>query len=91
MDMTKFENEEDPGFVSVTGELRRWIKELSTAQAAKDARESAGQTSHAECDPDTRTHGTSNVVTHNGNNMGEAKVVYGGNMTSISSGPMSPA
>ena len=28
MGMTKFESEGDPGFVSVTGELQRWVKEL---------------------------------------------------------------
>jgi hypothetical protein len=28
MDMTKFEDIEDPGFVAVTGELRRWIKNI---------------------------------------------------------------
>lgn len=28
MGMTKFEFERDPGFISVTGELRRWIKNL---------------------------------------------------------------
>ncbi|KAH0562800.1 hypothetical protein GP486_002572 [Trichoglossum hirsutum] len=28
MDMTKFEDAEDPGFVAVAGELRRWIKDL---------------------------------------------------------------
>ncbi|ERF73050.1 hypothetical protein EPUS_08614 [Endocarpon pusillum Z07020] len=28
MGMTKFETEDDPGFISVTGELRRWVKEL---------------------------------------------------------------
>jgi protein SERAC1 len=27
MDMTKFETAEDPGFISLCGELRRWIKE----------------------------------------------------------------
>lgn len=26
--MTKFEIEDDPGYVSVVGELRRWVKEL---------------------------------------------------------------
>jgi hypothetical protein len=25
--MTKFENADEPGFVAITGELRRWIKE----------------------------------------------------------------
>ena len=29
MDMTKFEGEDDPGFVAVAGELRRWSKELA--------------------------------------------------------------
>ena len=28
MDMTKFENFEDPGFIAVYGELRRWLKGL---------------------------------------------------------------
>ncbi|PVH70247.1 hypothetical protein DL98DRAFT_437371, partial [Cadophora sp. DSE1049] len=26
MDMTKFENADNPGFIAITGELRRWIK-----------------------------------------------------------------
>jgi len=30
MDMTKFEHEEDPGFIAVAGELRRWTRGLST-------------------------------------------------------------
>ena len=30
MDMTKFVNLEDPGFVAVCGELRRWIRETDT-------------------------------------------------------------
>jgi hypothetical protein len=29
MDMTKFEHEEDPGFIAVAGELRRWVKALT--------------------------------------------------------------
>lgn len=28
IDMTKFEGASDPGFVSLTGEVRRWVKEL---------------------------------------------------------------
>ncbi|KAF2475988.1 uncharacterized protein BDR25DRAFT_278738 [Lindgomyces ingoldianus] len=28
MDMTKFADEDDPGFVAVAGELRRWVKEV---------------------------------------------------------------
>jgi hypothetical protein len=29
MDMTKFESIDEPGFVAVTGELRRWCREIS--------------------------------------------------------------
>lgn len=29
IDMTKFEDVEDPGFVAVTGELRRWIRDIA--------------------------------------------------------------
>lgn len=28
MDMTKFEDGDDPGFKAVAGELRRWVKRL---------------------------------------------------------------
>ncbi|RFU30301.1 hypothetical protein B7463_g6063, partial [Scytalidium lignicola] len=28
LDMTKFDSAEDPGFTAITGELRRWVKEL---------------------------------------------------------------
>ena len=31
--MTKFEDLNDPGFVAVAGELRRWAKELSQTKA----------------------------------------------------------
>jgi hypothetical protein len=29
VDMTKFKHKDDPGFIAVAGELRRWVKELS--------------------------------------------------------------
>ena len=32
MDMTKFENADDPGFKAVVGELRRWVKELARSE-----------------------------------------------------------
>jgi hypothetical protein len=35
MDMTKFEHANDPGFVAVAGELRRWVKDLAAAQSAQ--------------------------------------------------------
>jgi len=31
MDMTKFEGVDDPGFVAVAGELRRWSRELCSS------------------------------------------------------------
>ncbi len=33
IDMTKFEHLDDPGFVQITGELRRWMNATSTASA----------------------------------------------------------
>ena len=38
MDMTKFGSVEDPGFVAVCGELRRWVKGLR-AQAGAGAQD----------------------------------------------------
>jgi hypothetical protein len=35
MDMTKFENADDPGFKAVVGELRRWVKELARPENAR--------------------------------------------------------
>jgi hypothetical protein len=34
--MTKFESLDDPGFVAVAGELRRWIKQLARATAVNN-------------------------------------------------------
>jgi hypothetical protein len=31
MDMTKFVDGDDPGFVAVAGELRRWVREVMAA------------------------------------------------------------
>jgi hypothetical protein len=38
MGMTGFESESDPGFVSITGELRRWVKELEVIPGNISAR-----------------------------------------------------
>jgi hypothetical protein len=35
MDMTKFEDTDDPGFKAVVGELRRWVKELVRSENAR--------------------------------------------------------
>ena len=38
MDMTKFEDVEDPGFIAVTGELRRWIKNIAQSSSRQALR-----------------------------------------------------
>jgi hypothetical protein len=35
MNMTKFENADDPGFIAVAGELRRWAKALDVPSNAE--------------------------------------------------------
>ncbi|KAF7508072.1 hypothetical protein GJ744_009654 [Endocarpon pusillum] len=35
MDMTKFENADDPGFKAVAGELRRWVRALAKSENAR--------------------------------------------------------
>jgi hypothetical protein len=39
MDMTKFDSLEDPGFTAITGELRRWVKELGFPRNVDEPRE----------------------------------------------------
>jgi hypothetical protein len=38
MDMTKFDSLEDPGFTAITGELRRWVKELGSPSNVEASR-----------------------------------------------------
>lgn len=90
MNMTKFEDEDDPGFISVSGELRRWVKELRTVHVGQMAISSMRQGHHAEDRSQNPGNRNSPMVTHNGNNMGEARVVYGGNMTNIASAVSDP-
>ena len=53
MDMTKFEQGDDPGFTAIVGELRRWIKGLTVPRnvlvsgAARP--QQAGQQRGAQC------------------------------------------
>ena len=37
MGMTKFVDADDPGFVAVSGELRRWVKEISATDKQSSA------------------------------------------------------
>jgi hypothetical protein len=45
MDMTKFENADDPGFKAVVGELRRWVREIVRTESERllSAERSQGQ------------------------------------------------
>lgn len=48
MDMTKFENVDDPGFVIFAGELRRWVKHLAVAENTGVSEVISAQPSQAE-------------------------------------------
>jgi hypothetical protein len=76
MSMTKFETEDDPGFVSVTGELRRWVKGLGPVIA--DLENSASECHTAK--KNSQNYNGSNAwrSTHHGNNIGRVNVTYGG-------------
>lgn len=42
-DMTKYEDAEDPGFVAICGELRRWVKEMNSMNSGGERRPLPGQ------------------------------------------------
>ena len=48
MDMTKFENVDDQGFVIFAGELRRWVKHLAVAENTGVSEVISAQPSQAE-------------------------------------------
>jgi hypothetical protein len=48
MDMTRFENADDPGFAIFAGELRRWVKHLAAAENTGVPEVIAAQPSQAE-------------------------------------------
>jgi hypothetical protein len=48
MDMTKFEDANDPGFAVVTGELRRWVKYSTVLEGTKKLGASITQPSQAK-------------------------------------------
>ncbi|KNG89609.1 sesB-related regulatory protein [Aspergillus nomiae NRRL 13137] len=47
MDMTKFSGVDDPGFVAICGELRRWIKDISATKNCREARDSSSPAGQA--------------------------------------------
>ena len=46
MDMTKFVDEDDPGFKAVAGELRRWSKELGQSKVSDNGTGQEHQEGH---------------------------------------------
>jgi hypothetical protein len=59
--MTKFESDDDPGFLAIIGELRRWIKELTiptittAAYIQEPPQEDTGKTAAAQIENERRT------------------------------------
>ena len=45
--MTKFSGVDDPGFVAICGELRRWIKDISATKNCREARDSSSRAGQA--------------------------------------------
>ena len=56
MGMTKFEDENDPGFIAITGELRKWVKDISTHESSGFASTAVSQHQRIQQD---RHHGES--------------------------------
>lgn len=48
MGMTRFESVDDPGFIAISGELRRWIKDLAKTAARGDRSEEMDQSYQAQ-------------------------------------------
>ena len=49
MDMTKFEDRNDPGFKAVAGELRRWVKELDQSKISDSGETASAGATDASC------------------------------------------
>lgn len=84
MDMKKFESEDDPGFVAVVGELRRWIRDLDQSSVA-DGRKMQelliqGPTTMGRSAPVISSADVRNTVENRGNVANQAlqQTVHGG-------------
>jgi hypothetical protein len=49
MDMTRFEDGNDPGFKAVAGELRRWVKELGQSKISDNGEPASANAVDASC------------------------------------------
>lgn len=82
MGMTKFAADDDPGFVSVAGELWRWTKDLESMPPGGgiDSRDSASAPEASAMTGEgngNRSLGNGPGVVHYGNTYGAGSVVYG--------------
>ncbi|KKA16380.1 SesB-related regulatory protein [Rasamsonia emersonii CBS 393.64] len=78
MDMTRFETEDDPGFVSIVGELRRWIKELAPGPVAAERIVIREQGVSRNGDGENRDLGRYTKIIRSNLVYGGNQVVYGG-------------
>ena len=83
MDMTKFSAVDDPGFVAVTGEVRRWVKALVvSANDSHSTRESSRDPSTYRSSPEAGGAPDSRVmrITQGGSHYTGATTVNGGSI-----------
>ncbi|RYP02565.1 hypothetical protein DL765_010728 [Monosporascus sp. GIB2] len=85
MDMTKFASIDDPGFVAVCGELRRWIRDMSAAERRHEKPPLSSNSDFAEQPGTANQFGYGNRMLNNFG--GSQKNIEGGNYES-GGGPM---
>jgi hypothetical protein len=83
MDMTKFSAVDDPGFVAITGEVRRWVKALVVSANDTDTtRDNAWDPSRDRDSPEPGGAPGSRVlrITQSGSHYTGATTVNGGSL-----------
>jgi hypothetical protein len=78
MDMTKFEGMDDPGLISVAGELRRWARELVRPRIARAVDETSEQ-GVSQGDGETQGKGVLRII-QGGSEFHASTTVSGGSL-----------
>lgn len=81
--MTKFEVVDDPGFIAVAGELRRWVKELAKVENTRPIQSGTVglEGRRASQEADTRTPGRQALnITQGGSEYSGPITVSGGSL-----------
>jgi hypothetical protein len=83
MDLTKFEDADDPGFKAVVGELRRWVKESTRPENARSPE--SGTESSQRCSASEEAGGRTSEqqvlrITQGGSEFGGPTTVSGGSL-----------